>query len=78
MLMAGVIESSRMEVGSGPGLHLHTREDETFIVLDGEYRFFGRRRMLSLEPSSTCGDPHAISGLLAWSRTDTRRPVAIR
>ena len=37
-----LVESSRVEVGSGPSLHLHTREDETFIVPDGRYRFFIR------------------------------------
>ncbi len=38
--MYTLVESSRMNVGDGPGLHLHTREDETFVVLEGLYRFF--------------------------------------
>jgi len=35
-----LVESSRLPVGDGPALHEHTREDETFIVLSGRYRFF--------------------------------------
>jgi len=38
--MYTLVESSRMNVNDGPGLHLHTREDETFVVLEGRYRFF--------------------------------------
>jgi len=37
--MYTLVESSRMNVGEGPGLHVHTREDETFIVLEGRYWF---------------------------------------
>ncbi len=36
--MYTLVESSRMNVNDGPGLH--TREDETFVVLEGRYRFF--------------------------------------
>jgi quercetin dioxygenase-like cupin family protein len=34
-----LVESSRLPVGDGPGLHVHSREDESFIVLSGRYRF---------------------------------------
>jgi len=69
--MYTLIESSRMEVGSGPGLHLHTREDETFIVLDGEYRFFisdeesiGERGAVIFTPRNT---PHRFEVAQAGS-----------
>jgi quercetin dioxygenase-like cupin family protein len=35
-----LVESSRLPIGDGPSLHEHTREDETFIVLSGRYRFY--------------------------------------
>jgi quercetin dioxygenase-like cupin family protein len=35
-----LVESSRLPIGDGPALHVHSREDETFIVLGGRYRFF--------------------------------------
>ncbi len=45
--MYALVESSRMTVGDGPGRHLHTREDETFIVLAGRYRFYvGEREVI--------------------------------
>lgn len=67
-----LIESSLMEVGAGPGLHVHSREDETFVVLDGRYRFFvgedevvGERGAVVFTPRHT---PHRFEVASAGSR----------
>ncbi|MFN2626771.1 MAG: cupin domain-containing protein [Mycobacteriales bacterium] len=57
-----LIESSLGEIGDGPRLHRHTREDETFIVLSGEYAFFVDDDVLTATPGAVVfaprGRPH--------------------
>lgn len=67
-----LIESSLMDVGTGPGLHVHSREDETFVVLDGRYRFFvgddevvGERGAVVFTPRHT---PHRFEVASVGSR----------
>ena len=38
--------------GSGPPPHVHTREHETFYVLEGEYAFFGEQGRVEAGPGS--------------------------
>jgi hypothetical protein len=56
-----LIESSGMDVDDGPGLHVHTREDETFIVLEGCYRFFVGEQELTGEQGMVVFCPRGTS-----------------
>lgn len=67
-----LVETSQMPVGDGPALHVHSREDESFIVLSGRYRFFvgphtleGAAGAVAFAPR---GQQHRFEALTADSR----------
>ena len=53
--------------GSGPGLHIHTRDDELWYVLDGEFRFKSGDAMLKASTGGmACGPrgmPHCFQNI---------------
>lgn len=53
--------------GSGPALHAHTREDELWYVLDGEFRFRAGDAMLRADTGGLAfgprGVPHAFQNV---------------
>jgi mannose-6-phosphate isomerase-like protein (cupin superfamily) len=53
--------------GSGPALHAHTREDELWFVLEGEFRFKAGEAMLRAETGGLAygprGVPHAFQNI---------------
>lgn len=53
--------------GSGPGLHIHTRDDELWYVLEGEFRFRAGDRMLHAASGGMAfgphGTPHAFQNI---------------
>ena len=67
-----LLESSHMDVGDGPGLHVHSREDETFIVLDGSYRFVVGEQVLIGEPGTVAFCPRGISHRFEVASTGSR------
>lgn len=38
--------------GGGPPAHIHTREDETFVVVRGHFRFWHGKQVIDAEPGS--------------------------
>lgn len=57
--------------GVGPALHAHTREDELWYVLEGEFRFKAGDTMLSADTGGLAFGPR---GCLTRSRTWAGRP----
>ena len=57
-LFAVVVETT--PPGSGPPLHQHSREDEWFYVLDGEYRFLVGEEMLTVRKGDSLFAPRNI------------------
>ena len=53
--------------GSGPALHAHSREDELWFVLEGEFRFKAGEAMLRAETGGLAygprGVPHAFQNI---------------
>jgi mannose-6-phosphate isomerase-like protein (cupin superfamily) len=53
--------------GSGPALHIHTRDDEVWYVLDGEFRFKSGGVMLSASTGGMAfgprGMPHCFQNI---------------
>jgi mannose-6-phosphate isomerase-like protein (cupin superfamily) len=48
------------EPGSGPPLHCHRREDETFFIIEGEYEFLIGGRFLRLPTGCTVFGPRGV------------------
>ena len=46
--------------GSGPALHIHTREDELWYVLHGEFRFKAGEAMLSASTGGMAFGPRGV------------------
>ncbi len=67
-----LVESSRVTVGDGPGLHMHTREDETFIVLHGRYRFIVDSEDFEAEPGAVVFAPRNRRHRFEVLSTDSR------
>ena len=57
-LFAVVVETT--PPGSGPPLHQHSREDEWFYVLDGEYRFLVGKEIITVGKGDSLFAPRNI------------------
>jgi quercetin dioxygenase-like cupin family protein len=51
---------SEEQAGDSPPLHVHTREDETFVVLDGVYTFFLGAERISAPAGTVVFAPRGI------------------
>ncbi len=58
---------SRTNPGDGPPTHVHRREDETFIVLEGRFEFVANGAARQAKPGDTIhvprGVPHSFRNL---------------
>ncbi len=64
--------------GLGPPMHLHTREDETFHILEGEYEFVIEGRPITARPGDTLIAPrHTPHRFTNSSRHDSRMLVQV-
>jgi uncharacterized cupin superfamily protein len=58
--------------GAGSPLHVHTREDEWFYVLEGELTFWVAGRVVDAQAGSFVYGPRAMSRTRSWSHPSRR------
>ena len=74
--MLSVVESHDV-AGGGPPPHIHSREDETFQILEGEYEFVAGGKTIVAKPGTTLFAPREVPHTYRYLGTTPGRLMCV-